>query len=386
MTLSKKISLHIYPIFWVVAALIGLMTSSHLSGGDIFLGIAIWVGIVFVSVLIHEFGHALTAVAFGQNAYIELVAMGGLTHRTGRKLRLWQDFIVVFNGPLAGFLLYLFAGFLNKTFITPNTLTYYIFLNLKNANLIWTIFNLLPIYPLDGGHLFSIIMNSIFGIKGLRASFLISCLFSAFLGIYFFMLGGNFFLGSIFFLFAFENYRSWKGSVTLTIEDSDESLIKRMVEAEQDVRLGNQEQALSKLNEIRQLTKQGKLYQTATEHIALLNARNQEWQQVYDLLSSNQKNMSLEAAKLLQEASFQLGHWQEASKVGTKLYQNVPNFQVAFINALSHAKLNEAEAAAGWLLRAIEDGLPNARENVKKEEFDKVRDHPRFRLMLQKLL
>lgn len=386
MVITKKISLHIYPIFWIVAALIGIMTSSHLSGENIFFGVAIWIGIVFVSVLVHEFGHALTAVTFGQQTHIELVAMGGLTHRTGKKLKLWQDFIVVFNGPLAGFLLFLLAGYLNEAFVTPKTIPYYILLNLRNANLIWTIFNLIPVYPLDGGHLFSIILNSIFGIKGLRASFLISCLFSALLGIYFFLLGGNLFIGSIFLLFAFENYRSWKGSMTLTIEDSDESLIRQMNDAEQNIRLGYQEQALSTLSEIRTLTKQGKLFQRATEQIALVKARNQEWQEVYDLLAPNQRHLSVEAAKIFQEACYQLGLWEEATTVGTRLYQNFPHYQIALMNALSYAKLKEAEPAAGWLLRSIEDGLPNARENVKKEEFESVRNHFRFQEMLKKFM
>src|SRR3546814_18959362 len=58
-------------------------------------GTLVWTVIVFLSVLIHEYGHALTAVAFGQRARIELVALGGVTQRSGTKLNLWKEFIIV---------------------------------------------------------------------------------------------------------------------------------------------------------------------------------------------------------------------------------------------------------------------------------------------------
>lgn len=373
MAISNRLSLKIHPIFWIVAALIGLMTSSHLSGEYLLLGVVIWVGIVFVSVLIHEGGHAFTALAFGQKAHVELVAMGGLTHRTGKKLKLWQDFLVVLNGPLAGFCLYLVALYAREH-VTPNSLMYYIFFSLERANLFWTILNLLPVYPLDGGHLFSIILNALFGMKGMRASFLFSCCFSALLGLYFFVLEQSLLIGSIFMFFAFENYRSWQGSASWTIEDSDESLQQLMEEAEKDLRLNKKEEALSKLDEVRRLTGKGKLYQAATEYEALLKAKDHDWQGVYHLLYPNQKQISVEAGKLLQEATFHLGQWGEVVDIGTRLYQSYPHPQVAITNALSHGKLGEAQAAAGWFLRAVEEGLPNPKEMVNREEFDTVRN------------
>ncbi|MBS0653626.1 MAG: stage IV sporulation protein FB, partial [Verrucomicrobia bacterium] len=59
-TIPGKIPISIYPTFWLFAALIGYMNSMSL------IGTVIWIGIIFVSVLFHEFGHALTAWAFGQ--------------------------------------------------------------------------------------------------------------------------------------------------------------------------------------------------------------------------------------------------------------------------------------------------------------------------------
>src|SRR4051812_20886609 len=100
-----SIPISIYPFFWLLAVGIGWINTFNI------LGTSIWIGIIFVSVLVHEYGHALTAIFFGQKAQIDLVAMGGITQRHGSKLKLWQDFIIVLNGPLAGLCLGLLALF-----------------------------------------------------------------------------------------------------------------------------------------------------------------------------------------------------------------------------------------------------------------------------------
>src|SRR5579872_2281558 len=103
---SGRIPLTIYPAFWIFSALIGFWISESLTG------MFIWMGIIFVSVLFHEFGHALTAALFGLRPRIELVAMGGLTYHEGHKLPFWKQFLIVFDGPLFGFFLYVGAALL----------------------------------------------------------------------------------------------------------------------------------------------------------------------------------------------------------------------------------------------------------------------------------
>ena len=48
-----RIPIAIHPFFWLLAAIIGWMNSGS------FFGMLVWIGIIFFSVLIHEFGHAL---------------------------------------------------------------------------------------------------------------------------------------------------------------------------------------------------------------------------------------------------------------------------------------------------------------------------------------
>src|SRR5271169_1684851 len=98
-----RIPVTIYPTFWIFAALIGYLNSMSL------IGTLVWVGIIFVSVLFHEYGHALTAMLFKEKPRIELVAMGGLTYHNGQKLPFWKQFFIVLNGPLFGFILALIA-------------------------------------------------------------------------------------------------------------------------------------------------------------------------------------------------------------------------------------------------------------------------------------
>ena len=86
-----KIPVTIHPTFFLIAAVIGYLNSMSL------IGTIIWFGINLVSVLIHEFGHAITAKLFGLAPRIELVAMGGLTYHEGGKLPYWKQFFIVFN-------------------------------------------------------------------------------------------------------------------------------------------------------------------------------------------------------------------------------------------------------------------------------------------------
>ena len=138
------IPIAIHPFFWLFAAMIGWLNSGS------FYGTLIWVGIIVVSVLIHEFGHALTAVFFRQKARIQLIALGGVTTFDGPKLKFWQQFLITLNGPVFGFLLFLAATLLLQWKIA-SPVWYGILKTTQLANLFWTVVNLLPVLPLDGG-------------------------------------------------------------------------------------------------------------------------------------------------------------------------------------------------------------------------------------------
>ena len=59
---------------------------------------------VFVSILVHEFGHGLMAKSFHGSPSVVLYALGGLCYSQGER-RPGQRLAVLFLGPGAGFLL-----------------------------------------------------------------------------------------------------------------------------------------------------------------------------------------------------------------------------------------------------------------------------------------
>jgi stage IV sporulation protein FB len=114
-----------------------------------------WFVVVFVSILVHELGHAIAFRAFGHAPRIELNGMGGLTFPTpGLPLSHGRSIVVSLAGPGAGFV---FGGLvlLLDAFVLPPQSSRVIeqaIADLKWVNIGWGFVNLLPIVPLDGGH------------------------------------------------------------------------------------------------------------------------------------------------------------------------------------------------------------------------------------------
>lgn len=165
-----------HPLFWLMAALIG-----HSFAGDDLLRIAIAAVCIFFSILVHEFGHALSGRYFGDKGNsVVLYMMGGLCISGWRGVpSRWPRIAMIFWGPLAGLLL---AGI---TFgMSYSIEQHWIPLRLVEAlfalevliyiNVFWSLFNLLPVYPLDGGQILreSLMWKRPFG--GEALAFLIS--------------------------------------------------------------------------------------------------------------------------------------------------------------------------------------------------------------------
>jgi Zn-dependent protease/CBS domain-containing protein len=124
------------------------------------------VGIIFGAVVLHELGHALVAVREGIHAKaIILLPIGGImlredppTPSTGKDI--WKrDIRVALAGPLLNIALALVAGALVLTrfpdahlWTKPLVHSNHLLRSLVWTNLYLGLFNLLPAYPMDGGH------------------------------------------------------------------------------------------------------------------------------------------------------------------------------------------------------------------------------------------
>jgi stage IV sporulation protein FB len=139
----------VHPLFFLTTLATGA------TGGWNPARLAVWFGVVFASVLVHELGHALAFRRYGHGASISLHGLGGTATSTGGKaLTHRQDLWLSLAGPGAGFLL---GGLvLMLQLLTPlgqaGGLAGYAVQALLWANFGYGLFNLLPIHPLDGGH------------------------------------------------------------------------------------------------------------------------------------------------------------------------------------------------------------------------------------------
>lgn len=368
----KAIPIRIHPLFWVMAGIIGWINSQH------FYPTLLWMGVIFVSVLIHELGHALSSRYFGQTASIQLIAFGGLTRHTGKKLKLWQDFIVVLCGPLFGFLLFLFSYTVLTNFNESLSQVVRYVLNVSILiNLFWTIINLFPVQPLDGGHLLRITLQGVFGFKGLRISVLFSLIFCVILGLTLFatgmMLGG-----AIFFLLGFENYRSWSGMKEMTEEDQDESFVQQLTLADTAMKVGDLDKAWAILIEFRSRIKEGVLKNVSSQMMAAILLTKKQYREAYEMIDPIFSKLSEDFITTAHQIAYKSDHIEEAIQLGNQAYQASPTYQVAITNAYCYAKKGEAKPTIGWLQRAYNDGLPNLQETLQNSIFDKIRSDPAF--------
>jgi Zn-dependent protease len=154
--------------FLLVAAFLGLMGS----GGSSSIVedfrrrapfIVAWVLLVFVSILIHELGHAFTARGYGARVDIELNGFGGLTHWTvpADGLRPGRRALVAAAGSAVGILFGVIVWVLSPLFEPYTLLESYVLRNLVWVNVFWGLLNWLPIRPLDGGHLLRSLLDKV---------------------------------------------------------------------------------------------------------------------------------------------------------------------------------------------------------------------------------
>lgn len=374
--LFKRIPVTISPFFWVIAAMIGFLNTQNL------IGMLVWIPIIFISILFHEYGHALTALFFGQHPRIALVAFGGITYPQGPRLSLWKEFLVVLNGPLFGFSLFIIAKMgIHSAFFTSPVALFALHI-LSQVNLYWTILNLLPVLPLDGGQLLRIFLEFLLGAKGLTLNFLLSIAFAGILGfISFFM---NLWLpGALFLLFAFQNFESWKQVRNLTDSDRNEVAQQQLRQAEQSLQQGDSSRAKELLQSIRSSNPKGILYQLATESLARIYFQENDLAHSYELFKSVYRDLDPESKRMLHKAAFVAKDWELVNDLSQECFQHHPTSEVALRASISSAQLYHVEAALGWLETALQKGL-NLSEVIQEKGFDPIRDIDKFQQFVHK--
>ena len=158
------------PIFIDMMFVLVLVVFSHryFTSGDsqvMSAGLLIIAGMIG-SILLHELGHAFAARLFKTGVReIELTGLGGVTHFDSSLPRSVLRRVVIFlAGPAANLALYFGCdAFAHLAMTGGKPLVAGILYQLAIINFFFMAFNLLPAYPLDGGHTLDAILVKLLG-------------------------------------------------------------------------------------------------------------------------------------------------------------------------------------------------------------------------------
>lgn len=169
-------SVQVQPWFWVTTLILGWSQDFRTT--------LIWVAVVFVSILVHEFGHIAAYRIYGVNGAVLLYTWGGLAIPRREIRGTLARIVVAFAGPFAGFCLaaVTIAAAINlgveiraglHNFVVPviapvfpreayGAHAYWMVAisDLLFVNIYWGLVNLLPVSPLDGSHVSRAILQS----------------------------------------------------------------------------------------------------------------------------------------------------------------------------------------------------------------------------------
>lgn len=115
--------------------------------------IVVWIAIATLAVLLHELGHAFAARRTGARPAIALVMLGGLTTYTPpRQLSRLTSLGISLAGPAVGLVLGGLLVLVSRSVeLDPYGLPAYALRAALFTTIGWSVLNLLPIVPLDGG-------------------------------------------------------------------------------------------------------------------------------------------------------------------------------------------------------------------------------------------
>ena len=154
--------------WFLVAGLIAVLMAPRVEQVSPGLGLGKYVAglafavVLYLSVLLHEASHAVTARRFGfPVTSITLHFLGGMTAIEGEARRPREEFWIAVVGPITSVAVGL--GAFALWFVTPDGLLRMAVEGLAGANLLVGVLNLVPGLPLDGGR---VLKSAVWGLTG----------------------------------------------------------------------------------------------------------------------------------------------------------------------------------------------------------------------------
>ena len=160
-----KIPISVHWMFWLLAGFLGGGLQAQ-SAPD-WHKVLVFMLAVFASILVHELGHALTGLKFGAGqAQIQLHGMGGVAQFGSGRMSRKQRILMTMAGPGASILLAIIFIFVAVNMLKgspfdsyPKFLIAYFVDVMVTINIFWSIINLFPALPLDGGQILRVALG-----------------------------------------------------------------------------------------------------------------------------------------------------------------------------------------------------------------------------------
>lgn len=338
--------------------------------------------VIFLSLLIHEYGHAVTARFFGAESEITLQAFGGYASYTGARLSPKKEFLITLNGPLLESLLIALSYFLLKTFSFDSHpyIKYALFVTMR-LNTIWCLFNLIPLLPLDGGYLARYVFGRYFGIRGLKISTVLGLTCAVLFAPYLFYTGYYWF-GGLLLIFGFQNYQ--------LLQNPDSSPNNSYYPTASNRALALPITTESSFNLKKQVKSKDPIVKTkAIELLAKKYHEEGKFEKAYLLLLKADHTLLKETKYLLCTLAYNNNNFSLVKKYSHNIYETNPSFETAILNSKACAALNDAYLAGGWLKTASLFGThykEKVKDLVKEAIYNNIKSDPSFQITLKEIL
>ena len=176
----------------------------------------------------------------------------------------------------------------------------------------------------------------------------------------------------------------WRRTRKMEENDRHEDLQAMLLKAEEALLLGQTDQAVASLISLREQTKKGMLWSTATQQLALVEYERGNRDKAYALLLEAKNDLSDEPACVLHELAFDAKNFPLVAELSSRAFQVSQEGSVALRSATAFAQIGKVKPAVGWLHAAVEHGVSSIQDIVRQEFFDPVRNDPLFQKFLSK--
>lgn len=443
------VPVRIQPAFVIIVLLLNVPALSRVET------LVAWVLIATSGVLVHEFGHALAIRSFGHQPSIVLHGFGGATSwrpEASKPVGQGARILIALAGPFTGIAIACIVGIvamvaghsplrllaaalgasdLNASF-TEIVVGYALFVNGG-----WGVLNLIPIFPLDGGQVFTAAAESVLPGRGRAIALLVSILLAVGLGL-FALKAGSYWTAIVVGMLAVQSWTSFRveqvrardyavlpaldrarallaqrqlaaaraeaetvhaAAKTAEIKIASLELIawshvteKHFVEAAAALRRADDSSRIDPVLEGLVMTNTGQIDEglarlelafgkSPNEGLALLllgaYVQLRRWGDLVQLLSdSNARMMPARALFDAAEEAFRQEHFHEAAQIGAFVFELTRDPNVAYRTACAHARVDKLNDAMTWLVRARDVGFADRAKLDREEDFEGLRRAP----------